>query len=169
MVLQANKLAFTPVMPQTLEDTGLTSSLIDDLLLKRLYLGGPQTSGSVADKLCLPFLVVLANLSELRRLHHVHVLGSQGYGERNYVYTLTDEGEERARAAFDRNMYDGPAPVPLSDYINSVRLQSVRDVVITKTAVEEAFHDLVLFPDLIAEIGPAINAGQSLFFYGAAG
>ena len=169
MVLQANRLAFTPPMPQTLEDTGLSSSLIDDLLLKRLYLGGPQTSGSVADKLCLPFLVVLANLSELRRLHHVHVLGSQGYGERNYVYTLTDEGEERARAAFDRNMYDGPAPVPLSDYINSVRLQSVRDVVITKTAVEEAFHDLVLFPDLIAEIGPAINAGQSLFFYGAAG
>ncbi len=156
-------------MPQTLEDTGLTSSLVDDLLLKRLFLGGPQTAGSLADKLCLPFLVVLSNLSELRRLHLTHVTGSEGYGERNYVYILTEEGEERARAAFERNMYDGPAPVPLEDYVDSVKLQSVRDVVITRHAVEDAFRDLVLHPEVINEIGPAVNAGQSLFFYGAAG
>src|SRR5690242_10777295 len=130
MILQAQpRLAFEPRMPQTLDDTGLTSTMVDDLLLKRLFLGGPQTAGSLADKLALPFLVVLSNLSELRRLHHTHVTGSQGYGERNYVYVLTEEGEERARTAFERSMYDGPAPVPLQDYIESVRAQSVRDVV----------------------------------------
>jgi hypothetical protein len=156
-------------MPQTLEETGLTGSMVDDLLMKRLFLGGPQTSGSLADKLALPFLLVLSNLSQLRQLHLTHVLGSEGYGERNYVYTLTEEGEARARSAFERNMYDGPAPVPLDEYIASVKLQSVRDVTVSKRMVEEAFSDLVLHPEIIDEIGPAINAGQSLFFYGAAG
>lgn len=169
MLATAAETLFSPPMPQNLEQTGLTASLIDDLLLKRLFLGGPQTAGDIADRLALPFLLILSNLNELRRLHHTHVLGSQGYGERNYVYTLTDEGEERARSAFERNMYDGPAPVTLEDYVTSVKTQSVRDVVITKRDVEEAFKDLVLHPAIINEIGPAINAGQSIFFYGAAG
>lgn len=172
MVLQlnpVNRVSFEPRAAQSLKEIGLTSSMVDDLLLKRLFMGGPQTAGALSDKLCLPFLVVSHNLSELRRLHFTHVTGSAGIGERNYIYVLTEEGESRSRSAFDRNMYDGPAPVPLDDYITSVKLQSVRDVVITRHAVENAFHDLVLFPDLINEIGPAINAGQSLFFYGAAG
>ncbi|HEX6510207.1 MAG TPA: ATP-binding protein, partial [Chloroflexota bacterium] len=33
----------------------------------------------------------------------------------------------------------------------------------------DAFYDLVLHGDVVNEIGPAVNAGQSLFFYGAAG
>lgn len=171
MVLQttAGKTIFEPRMPQNLEEAGLTSSLVDDLLLKRLFLGGPQTAGSLADKICLPFLLVLSNLNEMRRLHLTHVTGSQGYGERNYVYMLTEGGEDRSRSAFERNMYDGPAPVPLADYIESVKQQSIRDVTITRRDVEEAFQDLVLHAEIINEIGPAINAGQSLFFYGAAG
>lgn len=169
MLLETAPTFFEPPAPHSLEDLGLTSSMIDDQLLKRLFLGGPQTAGSIADALALPFLVILNNLSELRRMHLTHVTGSQGYGERNYVYVLTEEGEDRARSAFDRNMYDGPAPVPLKDYIESVKAQSVRDVTITKRAIEEAFKDLVLHPEIINEIGPAVNAGQSLFFYGAAG
>lgn len=107
-------------MPQNLEETGLTNSIVDDLLLKRLFPGGPQTSGSLADKLAIPFLLVLANLNELRRLHMVHISGSQGYGQRGYLFLLTEEGEARAKAAFDRNMYDGPAPVPLEGYVQAV-------------------------------------------------
>jgi hypothetical protein len=160
---------FEPRLPQNLEETGLTSALIDDLLLKRLFLGGPQTSGDIADKTCLPFLLVLSNLNEMRRLHLTHVVGTDGYGERNYIYVLTEEGEARARSAFERNLYDGPAPVPMQDYIDSVHAQSIRDVVVTKRAIEEAFADLVLAPEIINEIGPAVNAGQSLFFYGAPG
>jgi predicted ATPase with chaperone activity len=160
---------FEPPAPQTLEETGLTSALVDDLLLKRLFLGGPQTAGSLADKLALPFILVLGNLNEMRRIHLTHVTGSEGYGERNYIYILTEEGEERARSAFERNMYDGPAPVPLQSYIDSVHAQSVRDLIITKRDIEDAFSDLVLHPEIINEVGPAVNSGQSLFFYGAPG
>jgi predicted ATPase with chaperone activity len=169
VLTDATTVGFVPRAAENLEQTGLTSSLIDDLLLKRLYQGGPQTAGDIADKLALPFLLVLHNLNELRRLHHTHVLGAAGYGERNYIYTLTDEGEERARSAMERNRYDGPAPVPLSAYVESVAAQTVRGVTVTKADVREAFHDLVLHEAVINEIGPAINAGQSLFFHGAAG
>lgn len=169
MLMEAHVTTFEPPAPHTLDDLGLSSSMVDDLLLKRLFLGGPQTAGSVADRLALPFLVVLGNLSELRRLHFTHVTGSDGYGERNYIYVLTEEGGNRARSAFERNMYDGPAPVPLDAYVKSVKAQSVRDVPITRRAVEEAFADLILDREIINEIGPAMNAGQSLFFYGAAG
>lgn len=170
MVLErATDAGFTPRAPHNLGETGLTNAIIDDLLLKRLFNGGPQTAGDIADFLALPFLLVLSNLNELRRLHQTHVLGSAGYGERNYIYALTEDGEARSRSAFERNAYDGPAPVPLTDYVASVKAQSVRDVVVTKEAIEEAFKDLVLHPEIINEIGPAVNAGQSLFFYGAAG
>src|SRR5579872_1842130 len=169
MLLEIESPVFEPQMPHNLEQTGLSSSMVDDLLLKRLYAGGPQTAGSVADMLALPFLLVLSNLNELRRLHLTHVVGSRGPGERQYVYTLTDEGTDRALAAIARNMYDGPAPVPLDAYIQSVHAQSVRDVVITKQAIEQAFAELVLHDEILREIGPAVNAGQSLFFYGAAG
>src|SRR5947209_3374245 len=169
MVLAAEKQTFAPQPATNLAEIGIATSMIDDLLLKRLFNGGPQTAGSIADRLALPFLVVLNNLNELRRLHHTHILGSDGYGERNYMYILTEEGESRARTAFERNLYDGPAPVPLDVYNASVIAQSVRDVPITKTAIENAFRDLVLHPDIVNEIGPAVNAGQSLFFYGAAG
>jgi predicted ATPase with chaperone activity len=161
--------SFCPRTPHTLDETGLSSALVDDLLLKRLYAGGPQTVGEIADRLALPFLLVLGNLNELRRLHITHVLGSQGLGERNYIFTLTEDGLARAKAAIERNMYDGPAPVPLADYLGSVKMQSVRDVPVTKRAIEEAFRDLVLHSEIINEIGPAVNAGQSIFFYGAAG
>jgi predicted ATPase with chaperone activity len=166
---RATETGFFPTAAQTLEETGLTGSIIDDLLLKRLFNGGPQTAGDIADFLALPFLLILGNLNELRRLHQTHVLGSAGYGERNYIYTLTEDGQGRARLSFERNAYDGPAPVPLQDYIGSVKAQSVRDVVVTKEAIENAFKDLVLHEEIINEIGPAVNAGQSLFFYGAAG
>jgi hypothetical protein len=169
VLTDATAVGYFPRTAQNLEETGLTSSLIDDLLLKRLFQGGPQTAGDIADKLALPFLLVLHNLNELRRLHHTHVIGSAGYGERNYIYTLTEDGEERARSAFERNRYDGPAPVPLSDYVESVNAQTVRGVTVSRQDVREAFHDLVLHEALINEIGPAINAGQSLFFHGAAG
>jgi hypothetical protein len=169
MVTEVRSTTYVPPLAHNLEQAGLPSSLVDDLLLKRLFLGGPQTAGDIADKVALPFLTVLGNLNEMRRLHQTHVLGSRGYGERHYVYTLTEEGEERARSAFERNRYDGPAPVPLRDYVASVKEQSIRDVVITRDQVEEAFYDLVLHQDIVNEIGPAINAGQSIFFYGAAG
>jgi len=86
MAIAMQSSVFEPRMPQKLEETGLTNPILDDLLLKRLFLGGPQTSGSLADKLAIPFLLVLANLNELRQLHMVHISGSQGYGERGYVF-----------------------------------------------------------------------------------
>lgn len=161
--------AFQPVMPQTREETGLSASMVDDLLLKRLFNGGPQTAGAIADRVCLPFLLVLTHLNELRRLHITQVLGSQGYGERQYIYALSDEGEGRARGALERNMYDGPAPVPLGMYVASVGAQSVRDVTVSRRDIEAAFRDLVLHQEIMDEIGPAVNSGQSIFFYGAAG
>jgi hypothetical protein len=167
--VRLGNVVFEPVAPQTLDDLGLTSSLINDLLLKRLFLGGPQTSGSLSEKLAIPFAVVLQNLNEMRRVHLTHVSGSEGYGERSYTFILTEEGEDRARAAFERNMYDGPAPVPLEKYIESVQAQTVRDVVVTRRDIEAAFDDLVLHPEILNEVGPAINSGQSLFFYGAPG
>lgn len=169
MLPQTDTPAFRPPVPNTLDETGLGSSLVDDLLLKRLFLGGPQTAGAISDKLALPVIAVLNNLNEMRRLHQTQVVGSQGYGESSYTFALTSEGEERARTAFERNMYDGPAPVPLEDYLLSVQMQSIRDVVVTRRDVVNAFRDLELHDEIINEIGPAINAGQSLFFYGAAG
>src|SRR5436853_7929825 len=72
---RATETGFFPTAAQSLDETGLTSTIIDDLLLKRLFNGGPQTAGDIADFLAMPFLLILGNLNELRRLHPTHVLG----------------------------------------------------------------------------------------------
>ncbi|MBZ0255357.1 AAA family ATPase, partial [bacterium] len=44
--------------PVTLEDTGLSSSFISDLIAKHLYRYGVLSGNEIAQKVCLPFLLI---------------------------------------------------------------------------------------------------------------
>jgi hypothetical protein len=45
--------------------------------------------------------------------------------EEGLAYMITDAGRERAREILDRNQYMGPAPVPLAEYNQAVRMQGL--------------------------------------------
>src|SRR5262249_50092902 len=55
------------------------------------------------------------------------------------------------------------------DYVESVLAQSIKKLVVTRLSIQRAFEDLILTEDVFNEIGPAMNSGASIFFFGFPG
>jgi predicted ATPase with chaperone activity len=85
------------------------------------------------------------------------------------VYTLTDQGRQYAQHLINLCAYQGPAPVPLTDYITSVDAQTITAEAPKQHHLEQAFRDISIDPVLFARLGPAVNSGTGLFLYGAPG
>jgi predicted ATPase with chaperone activity len=71
--------------------------------------------------------------------------------------------------ALKKTEYAGPAPVPFRAYVESVKAQTVRNIVVTRRTIRQAFSDLVVSDAVLNEIGPAVNSGSSIFFFGFPG
>jgi len=169
--LQATDLLnFLPPVPRFIEETGLPYGLIQDLVLRRLFLSGQISGLELARSLHLPYSgVVEAVLDRLLRDQLVDFTGGQGYGRAYFDYVLTEKGRERARDALERCAYVGPAPVSLTAYTAMIRRQ-MRDVPrVGQRELDRAFHDMVLEPAFFERLGPAVNSVRSLFLYGPSG
>jgi predicted ATPase with chaperone activity len=87
----------------------------------------------------------------------------------DYVYELTELGRERARRCLRDSTYYGAAPVPLHDYIDSVKAQSLTHLRPTAEDLRHAFRDLLINQDMFRRLGPAINSGRGMFLFGYPG
>ena len=81
-------------------------------------------------------------------------------GPASYRFNLTELGRHRAREAFEQCHYVGPAPVPLEPYIEQCRRQAVTGATCSPKALSAAFADLIIRPDLLNELGPAVCSGK---------
>jgi len=160
---------FVPHAPESLEAAGLSVTLVEDHLLRCLH-ASPQSSGAQLAAGCgLSFHVVGPVFDRLRQEHLVEIRGQKGIGDSGYAYVLTSKGSARALEALQRTAYRGPLPVPIADYIASVKAQPIDIRLVTAARVREAFADL-LAPDSVSDkIGPSIMSGSALFLFGAAG
>jgi len=157
-----------PPMPGKLQDTGLTSDQVSQLLIKTLFVG--ELSGmALADRLRLTYQIIEPLIEHARAERLVEVRGAAGTGTAAYRYALTDAGRDRARQYIDVCQYVGPAPVPLTTYVEYMRnLQAARGSV-DRDRIKNGFTDLVIDPGLFEQLGPAINAGKGVFLYGPPG
>ena len=158
-----------PQPPQTVADTGLSEEFIIDLLLKTLYVSGARTGLELLESLKLPFPFLDEQLLTLQHRRMVEVRGTHGPSRTGYVFDLTQEGRNRGREALETNMYVGPAPVPLGQYRQMLRAQSISHAHVTRAELEQAFSWLVLNDETLDQIGPAINSARSMFLYGESG
>jgi predicted ATPase with chaperone activity len=159
--------AFQPTQPRTLQETGLSESLIESLICKRLLTVGRESGRGLAEHVCLS-LGLLENL--LQQLRTRQVLTHKGAAPLNdYFYALTDQGREFAQGLHEACAYQGAAPVPLADYINAVEAQTIKAETLRRSALEAAFHDIHVPEELFSRLGPAISSGTGLFLYGAPG
>lgn len=158
---------FTPPVPRTLEETGLTQVLVEDLIFKAMLNKGAMSGRDIAADLCLHFPIVEQVLADMKaRLLVFHKAGS-GVGD--FIYTLSETGQEKAMIAREISAYAGAAPVPFADYLKAVKAQSIRNEVPTYETLVEAFSDLIFDRALFDTIGPAVNSGRGLFLYGEPG
>lgn len=161
--------AWTPPLPQTVEDLGLSEEVVADLILKVLYVQGARSGDSITQTVALPFEIVDNVLLDLQQRRFIEVRKTEGHGRGGYTFDITGSGRERAREALEGNQYVGPAPVPLDQYKAATAAQSVGEVHITRSRIREGFDDLVLDEGLFEALGPAVNSAKSLFLYGAPG
>ncbi|MEM7784151.1 MAG: AAA family ATPase [Planctomycetota bacterium] len=159
--------AFRPSEPASLKDTGLPSSLIESLILKRLATVGVTSGRQLANDICLPFTALEKLFQQLRSRQMLVHNGSAPLND--YNYNLTESGRERAMVMRQACSYVGPAPVPLMDYVLSVEAQTIRAESPKRQQLRTAFKDISINETLFESLGPAINSGAGLFLYGEPG
>jgi predicted ATPase with chaperone activity len=162
--------SFEPPMPKSVEETGLGLGFLADLAIKIMYFEGYISGYRVAEAMKLPYSGVVDQVMEfLKREQFCEVKGTGGLGESGYQYVISLKGSEKAREVLDRGQYVGPAPVPLEDYTNAFRRQSLQNVAIHQRVVHQALSHLVLNERIYSQLGPAVNSGRSVFLYGPPG
>lgn len=164
------KLDPRPRAPRTMRETGLEEGFLLDLLLKVFYRMGLERASEISQVMKLSVGIVDELLQLALELKLIETLGQRGASlTAEMRYTLSGAGRRRAMEAIEKSGYVGPAPVPLNDFVAQCRAQSIRNEVLTRPMLERVFSRLTLSQELMAEIGPAVNSGQSIMLYGPAG
>lgn len=155
---------------RSIEDTGLTASFIQDLILKLMYLRGQLTGREIADAIHLPFTgIVSPTLDFLKREQMCEVKGSGGLGAASYEYAITTKGAARAREQMERTSYVGPAPVSWDNYIAAIEAQKTKKLTVNPAIMKKSLSHLIMEESVFSKIGPAVNSGKSMFLYGPPG
>ncbi len=162
-------LPVAPPPPERLDDTGLSSEFVIELLLRTLYVQGALLGKILSERVRLPFPIIDDLLLGMQQRRMIEVHGVTGPGRATYVFDLTDAGRARAREATSSSGYVGPAPVPLTQYRASVNAQSIQHARVNQAVVHAGLSWLVLDPSTVNMVGPAINSAKSLFLYGESG
>ena len=164
----------TPVMappaPRKLEDTGLTIVMMRDILLKTMFRQNLDQVSGLSRVMCLPVNVIqeLVDLARtLKLLEATGTLHANSGGEMGYQ--LTDAGKSRALDALSQSEYYGAMPIPMDDYGEQVKRQSIRNIQVTRTQLTDAMGHLILPDELLDHLGPAVSAGRSILLYGPPG
>jgi predicted ATPase with chaperone activity len=158
---------FHPSEPQSLDQLGVSPVVIETLICKYLLQIGSTSGRDIAQKLCLPFGMLEDMLLALRSRQVLVHQGQATLGD--YGYALTEQGLARARSSMQACSYVGPAPVLLDDYVTSVEAQTIRAEAPRREQLMTAFRGISVEPELLDQLGPAVNSGAGLFLYGAPG
>ncbi|MFT5707320.1 MAG: hypothetical protein ACI9ES_001611, partial [Oceanospirillaceae bacterium] len=153
--------------PTTIKDTGLSESLLLDLLLKHFLAGGVLTKEQMVSLIGVTGGIIQHLLDSAKALAWVENRQTTSDGQMRY--SLSAGGELHAKQALTRNGYLGLAPVPLKQYGVVCRKQSSRANPITFEMLEQSLSSLVLPKDLLFKIGPAMNSSRPVLIYGPPG
>lgn len=157
-----------PAAPRSLAETGVAAPQIADLLVKLCYLHGSLNEAGAIDSSRLPAGVIhetLADLGEAGCLRPVR-RGSDSTPPR---FELTRRGRNRARDAFARCRYVGPAPVSLRSYVAQCRRQRIGGAAAMPLDIGSIFDGLVPRPALLEQLGAALASGAAILLFGGSG
>jgi DNA-binding MarR family transcriptional regulator len=166
---QSEPEAIIPSAPETLEDTGLAGSVLQQLILKMFYSHGEMLGRELAEKVGLKFSLIEGIIDNCKRQHFIEAKKSLGMGNSTVLFALTETGRNHARECMESNQYVGPAPVPLYQYTYLVRRQRREEGWLTPDALRHAYRRMVVTPRILAQIGPAVSSGNSFLIYGQPG
>jgi hypothetical protein len=157
--------AFCPAIPQRMEDTGISQTLLLDLVVRRLSFDGTSNLNQLSQTLKLSLPVIDSLFRIMRQQQLIEVKGMLG---NDYWITLSAAGRTLASERFRICQYAGPAPVSLKEYHAAVKAQAA-EVDINRRVLRNALSDLVVTDEILDQLGPAVISQTSIFLYGPTG
>ncbi len=160
-----------PQSPLSVEDTGIDTLFLMNLLVKGMYAENMETPSQLSEALKLPGTMIGKLIQEAKNRKLVEVMGQAGdaatVGEMRHA--LTRAGRDWAVEVMLQSQYFGPAPVTLNAWRDRVLQQRITNELITRDKLVEAFTGLVMPERFLARLGPAVNSGSAILIYGPAG
>jgi hypothetical protein len=159
-----------PPPPRSLQETGLSMVMMRDILIKTMFRMNLDTVSDLSRVICLPVPVTqeLIDLARGQRLlEATGTLHANSGGEMGYQ--LADAGKARAMDALSQSEYYGAMPIPLEKYREQIERQSIRNIQLTREDLTRSMGHLILPPDLLNQLGPAVTSGRSILMYGPPG
>ena len=159
-----------PPSPRTLEDIGISPVMMRDILLKTMFRTNLSLVSDIARRICLPVPLTQDLVDMARSQRMIEATGTlhAPYGNQK-GYQLTHRGNARALDALSQSEYYGAVPVPLDHYREQVKRQSIRNIKLSRDQLMSGMGHLILPPDLISNLGPAVTSGRSILMYGPPG
>jgi hypothetical protein len=151
-----------PALPEGL---GINPAVLEDIVLRQVVVDVRNNTTAIAAKLHLSANLVDVVVQAMRDRNLVEYQGMDG---RSYVVGPTEAGRNHANQRSTECRYMGPVPVPLGLYREVVRSQHPH-LHLDRQVLADAFGDLVIAPDLLDELGPAIHGDGAMFLYGPPG
>lgn len=159
-----------PSSPQSIAESGLTRNFLIDLMVKSMFRHGLEHPSVISEAMRLSPVIIAELLEDAKEKALVVIIGDLGASLSSEMrYRLTEKGRMWALEATERSTWVGPAPVPVEQFVQTVRDQSVRNEQLTESALTSVFANLTLNEDLMHRIGPAVNSGASILLYGPPG
>ncbi len=159
-----------PPSPRTLEDIGISPVMMRDILLKTMFRTNLSLVSDIARRICLPVPLTQDLVDMARSQRMIEATGTLHATSGNEMgYQLTDGGKARALDALSQSEYYGAVPVPLEHYREQVKCQSIRNIKLSRDQLMSGMGHLILPPDLISNLGPAVTSGRSILMYGPPG
>lgn len=159
-----------PEQPRSLTDTGLTGTMLRDILLKTMFRKSLETTREISEAICLTTGLTQQLIDQARDAGLMQATGTMHAGASGEMgFQLTETGKIRASDALAQSEYYGAMPVPLERYKDQVRAQSVKNIRITRQLLTKSMGHLILPPGLLDQLGPAVGSGRSVLMYGPPG
>ena len=159
-----------PPAPRTIAEMKIPLVIMRDILLKTMFRMNMDQASDLAKAVCLPLPVTQELIDMARDQTLIEATGTLHAGSGGKMgYQLTENGKARALDALAQSEYYGAMPVPLDVYREQVKRQSIRNIQITRGQLTGAMGHLVLPPDLLSNLGPAVSSGRSILMYGPPG
>lgn len=159
-----------PPAPKTIGQMQLPLAMMRDILIKSIYRMNVNLVSEISRVICLPVQVTQELVDMARGQLLIEATGTMSASAGNEMgYQLTDAGRARSLDALAQSEYFGAMPVPLAVYNEQVKRQSIRNIAVTREQLSNAMGHLILPPDLLSNLGPAVGAGRSVLMYGPPG
>ena len=144
-------------------------SIVVDLIYRQLFAEGDVSVARFSEVIRVHAQLLDEIMARLKQEHMVEITKTGALGRFSYTYRLTEEGTKRARESMERSQYLGPVPVSLEKYSKAILLQANEGRSVKPRDVQKALNHLILPEGFHRRIGPAVNAGSSIFLYGPPG